>query len=59
MPREERNKIINNIKATMAVENQKLNDSDIQLLEGFADELKKENYLHKNRSNLVKFMILY
>lgn len=23
------------------------------------DKLKKENYLHKNRSNLVKFMILY
>ncbi len=54
MPREERNKIINNIKATMAVENQKLNDSDIQLLEDFADD----KISMEEAMNLIKNMIL-
>ena len=54
MPREERNKIINNIKATMAVENQKLNDSDIKLLEDFADD----KISMEEAMNLIKNMIL-
>lgn len=37
MPEEEKNKIIDNVKATMAVENQMLNNNDIRLLEDFAD----------------------
>ncbi len=54
MPKEEKNKIINNIKATMAIENQKLNDSDIQLLEDFADDkISMEEAI-----NLIKNMIL-
>ena len=54
MPREEKNKIINNIKATMAIENQKLNDSDIQLLEDFADD----KISMEEAMNLIKNMIL-
>lgn len=34
---EDKNKFINNVKATMAVENQNLDISDIRLLEDFAD----------------------
>lgn len=54
MPREEKNKIINNIKATMAIENQKLNDNDIQLLEDFADD----KISMEEAMNLIKNMIL-
>ena len=35
---EDKKRIINNIKATMAVENQKLTNDDIKLLEDFADD---------------------
>lgn len=38
MPIEDKYKVINNIKATMAVENQYLNNTDISLLEDFADD---------------------
>ena len=38
MPKKDKTRIINNIKATMAVENQKLNNNDIKLLEDFADD---------------------
>lgn len=54
MHKEEKNKIINNIKATMAIENQKLNDSDIQLLEDFADD----KISMEEAMNLIKNMIL-
>ncbi len=54
MTREEKNKIINNIKATMAVENQKLSDSDIKLLEDFADD----KISMEEAMNLIKNMIL-
>lgn len=54
MPKEEKNKIIHNIKATMAIENQKLNDSDIQLLEDFADD----KISMEEAMNLIKNMIL-
>lgn len=54
MPKEEKNKIINNIKATMAIENQKLNDNDIQLLEDFADD----KISMEEAMNLIKNMIL-
>lgn len=54
MPREEKNKIINNIKATMAVENQKLSNSDVKLLEDFADD----KISMEEAMNLIKNMIL-
>ncbi len=35
---EDKNKIINNVKATMAVENQNLDNTDLQLLQDFAED---------------------
>lgn len=37
MSKEDKKRILDNIKATMAVENQNLSDTDIKLLEDFAD----------------------
>ncbi len=54
MPKEDKKRIINNIKATMAVENQKLSNSDIQLLEDFADD----KISMEEAMNLIKNMIL-
>lgn len=35
---EDKNKFINNVKATMAVENQNLDNADLQLLQDFAED---------------------
>lgn len=54
MPKEDRKRIINNIKATMAIENQKLTNNDIKLLEDYADnKISMEEAM-----NLIKSMIL-
>ena len=54
MPKEDRKRIIENIKATMAVENQKLTTDDIKLLEDFADDkITMEEAL-----NIIRNMIL-
>lgn len=52
MPKEEKKRIIDNVKATMAVENQKLSHFDIKLLEDFADDkisMEEAMDLIKNR----------
>lgn len=56
---EDMNKIINNIKATMAVENQNLTNSDISLLEDFAqDKISMDdamNYIKKSIFDEINF----
>lgn len=54
MSKEDKKRIINNIKATLAVENQKLSNSDIKLLEDFADD----KITLEEAMNLLKNMIL-
>lgn len=54
MPKEDRKRIIENIKATMAVENQKLTIDDIKLLEDFADD----KITMDEALNIIRNMIL-
>ncbi len=54
MPIEDKERVINNIKTTMAVENQMLNDNDIRLLYDFADD----KISMEEAMNYIKFTVL-